>query len=72
MTGYRGRTGIYELLEVSPEIKKLVSAEPSIDPIRAQAIRQGMRSLRLSGAIKVAAGQTTIEEVLKVAPHSER
>jgi len=68
MTGYRGRTGIYELLEISPEIKRLVSAEPSIDPIRVQAIREGMRSLRLSGAIKVAAGQTTIEEVLKVAP----
>jgi general secretion pathway protein E len=68
MTGYRGRTGIYELLEMSPEIKRLVSAEPSIDPIRMQAIREGMHSLRVSGAMKVASGVTTIEEVLRAAP----
>jgi general secretion pathway protein E len=68
MTGYRGRSGIYELLEMSTEIKKLVVSEPSIDPIRNQAIREGMRTLRVSGAMRVAAGTTTVEEVLKVAP----
>ncbi len=71
MTGYRGRTGIYELLEVSPAIKKLVSAEPSIDPIRNQALREEMKPLRVSGAMKVANGQTTIEEVLKATPQIE-
>jgi general secretion pathway protein E len=68
MTGYRGRTGIYELLEVTTEIKKMVNAAPSIDALRAQGILEGMRSLRVSGAMKVAQGITTIEEVLKVAP----
>ncbi len=68
MTGYRGRAGIYELLEVSTDIKRLVVSEPSIDPIRNQAIREGMRTLRVSGAMKIAAGVTTLEEVLKVAP----
>lgn len=68
MTGYRGRSGIYELLEMSGEIKKLVVSEPTIDPIRNQSIREGMRTLRVSGAMKIAAGSTTVEEVLKVAP----
>jgi general secretion pathway protein E len=68
MTGYRGRTGIYELMEVTTEIKELVTREPNLEALRGQAIRQGMHSLRLSGALKVAQGLTTIEEVLKVAP----
>ncbi len=68
MTGYRGRTGIYELMELTSEIKSLVNAEPNLESLRGQAIRQGMHSLRLSGALKVAQGLTTIEEVLKVAP----
>jgi general secretion pathway protein E len=71
MTGFRGRTGIYELLEVTSEIKKLINAEPSIEALRAQGIRQGMRTLRVSGAMKVAQGVTTIEEVLKVAPAND-
>jgi general secretion pathway protein E len=68
MTGYRGRTGIYEILEVSTEIKKLVSAEPSIDAIRNRGLRESMRPLRVSGAMKVVAGVTTPEEVLKATP----
>ena len=68
MTGYRGRTGIYEILEVSTEIKALVSAAPSIDAIRQRGLREGMRPLRVSGAMKVVAGVTTIEEVLKATP----
>ena len=71
MTGYRGRTGIYEILEITPEIKKLVSAEPSIDPIRSRGLREGMRPLRVSGAMKVVAGTTTPEEVLKATPSIE-
>ena len=68
MTGYRGRLGIYEIMEVSAEIKKLLTGTPGIDPIRKQALRDGMKPLRVSGALKVVAGMTTIEEVLKVAP----
>lgn len=68
MTGYRGRTGIYELLEVTPELKKRISAEPVIDALRTQALTDGMKPLRLSGAMKIAAGQTTLEEVLRATP----
>ncbi len=71
MTGYRGRTGIYEILEVTPGIKTLVSSSPSIDAIRARAIREGMRPLRVSGAMKVMAGATTPEEVLKATPTAD-
>ena len=68
MTGYRGRTGIYEILEVTTEIKALVSTAPSIDAIRQRGLRDGMRPLRVSGAMKIVAGQTTVEEVLKATP----
>ena len=68
MTGYRGRTGIYEILEITTAIKSLVSAEPSIDAIRQRGLRDGMRPLRVSGAMKVVAGATTVEEVLKATP----
>jgi len=68
MTGYRGRTGIYELLEMSGEIKKRISTAPNIDAVRQQALQDGMKPLRLSGALKIAGGQTTIEEVLRATP----
>ena len=68
MTGYRGRLGIYEIMEVTAEIKKLLTGTPGIDPIRKQALRDGMKPLRVSGALKIVGGMTTIEEVLKVAP----
>ena len=68
MTGYRGRTGIYEILEISPAIKALVSGAPSIDAVRQRGLRDGMRPLRVSGAMKVVAGVTTVAEVLKATP----
>ncbi len=71
MTGYRGRTGIYEILEITTEIKALVSSTPSIDAIRQRGLRDGMRPLRVSGAMKVVAGATTVEEVLKATPTIE-
>ena len=67
-TGYRGRIGIYEMFTFSPEIKKLITDNCDIAALRQQAIKQGMRPLRLSGAQKVANGITTVEEVLRVAP----
>ena len=71
MTGYAGRIGIYELLPFSAAIKKLVGQSADLASIRAQAAREGMKPLRISGAIKVAAGLTTLEEVLKVAPPAD-
>ena len=68
MTGYLGRIGIYEILLMSPELKKLVSASADLAKIRDLAYREGMKPLRISGAVKVAAGITTMDEVMKVAP----
>jgi general secretion pathway protein E len=68
MTGYRGRSGIYEVMLLTPAIKRLVGTTPDLGKIREQAYKDGMKSLRISGAMKVAAGVTTFEEVLKVAP----
>jgi general secretion pathway protein E len=68
MTGYSGRIGIYEILLMSPELRKLINAETDIAALREQANREGMKPLRISGALKVAAGQTTLDEVMKTAP----
>jgi len=68
MTGYRGRTGIYEMLPLSAEMKKLVVKDAELAKIKALAHREGMQPLRLSGAEKVAAGITTAEEIIKIAP----
>ncbi len=68
MTGYMGRIGIYEILLLSPEVRKLITRDADLAKIREQATREGMKPLRISGALKIAAGQTTIEEVMKVAP----
>ncbi|TAK83423.1 MAG: type II/IV secretion system protein [Betaproteobacteria bacterium] len=68
MTGYMGRVGIYETLLFSSEIKSLVSQKAEIAALREQAFKDGMKPLRISGAMKVGAGLTTVDEVLKVAP----
>ncbi|MDR0476927.1 MAG: GspE/PulE family protein [Desulfobulbaceae bacterium] len=68
MTGYQGRVGLYEIMEMSPEIRKLVTETTDLARLREQAAREGMKPLRISGAQKVSAGLTTIEEVMKVAP----
>ena len=64
--GYRGRTGIYELLMVDDSVKKLVMNRMDSGTIKKEAGRQGMRSLRDDGAIKVLRGLTSIEEILRV------
>ncbi|MDR6677932.1 GspE/PulE family protein [Pseudomonas oryzihabitans] len=71
-TGYRGRAGVYEILTLSDSLRELVTGDTDITALRRQAFKEGMRSLRLSGAQKIAAGQTTMEEVLRVTPQSER
>ena len=67
-TGYLGRIGIYEILTLTVDIKRLLVAAPDLTKLTEAAYRAGMRPLRLSGLMKVAQGITTIEEVLKVAP----
>ncbi len=66
-SGYSGRVGIYELLEISSDIKALVTNACDVAPIKRQAIKNGMHLLRINGARKVAEGKTTIEEVMRVA-----
>ncbi|MGB7184195.1 MAG: GspE/PulE family protein, partial [Burkholderiaceae bacterium] len=69
MTGFRGRAGIYEMLTVDESIQsELARPEPNLERIRRKAMKRGMKPLRLAGAQKIAAGVTTFEEVLKVAP----
>jgi len=67
-TGYMGRMGIYEILIMNNELKRLVNDHADIVTITEAAYTDGMKALRLSGAMKVAHGLTTSEEVLKVAP----
>ena len=72
MTGYRGRIGLYEILMLSPDVKQLIADGAELAKVRDLAYREGMKPLRISGAMKVAAGMTTLAEVFKVAPPSER
>jgi general secretion pathway protein E len=65
-TGYRGRTGLYELLTVTQPFSKLIKEETDIHALRQQSIADGLKPLRIAGALKIAEGVTTAEEVLKV------
>jgi type IV pilus assembly protein PilB len=64
-TGYKGRVGLYEVMEVSEELKELVLVGASGLEIRRKAIDEGMITLRQSGLRKVKEGVTTIEEVVR-------
>ena len=64
--GYRGRSGIYELLPVDEETRELLLARKDAATIKGAAQRKGMKSLRDAGLAKAAAGETTLEEVLRV------
>ncbi|MCL4470276.1 MAG: GspE/PulE family protein [Gammaproteobacteria bacterium] len=68
MTGYLGRIGLYEMLPLSPGLRKLVTPGCDVAALREQAYKEGMKPLRISGAQKVASGLTTVDEVLKVTP----
>lgn len=67
-TGFLGRQGIYEVMPFSESLQALSDDKSSLVQLRKQAYKEGMRSLRLAGALKVAAGKTTISEVLRVTP----
>ncbi|MFH1154565.1 MAG: type IV-A pilus assembly ATPase PilB [Pseudomonadota bacterium] len=64
-TGYRGRVGLYELMEVTDEVAKAINANVAEDQLRKQAIMEGMKTLRDAGLEKVRKGFTSLEEVLK-------
>ena len=67
-TGYMGRQGIYEVLVNSPAVQPHITPQLDTSKIREVAMAEGMHTLRLSGASRVARGETTIEEVMRVAP----
>ncbi len=67
-TGYRGRAGLYELLLVNPAARKAVHPGLDSEALRRQAIKDGLRPLRLAGVMKVAEGLTTLEEILRNTP----
>ena len=64
-TGFRGRTGIYELLTVSEGFAHLIGEETDLAALRQQSAQDGMKPLRIAGAHKIIEGVTTADEVLK-------
>jgi len=68
MTGYFGRMGLYEIMTLSPALRRLIHADAEDSKIRDQAYKEGMKPLRVSGAMKIAGGLSTPDEVVKVAP----
>ena len=68
MTGFMGRMGIYELLTVGESFKALVQNGASMAELRQQAVADGMRPLRLAGALRAAEGLTTLQEVISATP----
>ena len=65
-TGYRGRTGLYELITISHAFNKLIRPETELSALRAQSIQDGTKPLRIAGAYKILEGTTSCDEVLKV------
>jgi general secretion pathway protein E len=68
MTGYRGRAGLYELMSLTEAARACVHPTMDEDALRRQAVTDGMHPLRAAGAMKVAEGVTTLEEVLRTTP----
>jgi type IV pilus assembly protein PilB len=64
-TGYKGRVGLYEVMEINDELRELILVGASALELKKKALEHGMITLRRSGLTKVALGQTTMEEVLR-------
>jgi type IV pilus assembly protein PilB len=64
-SGYRGRQGLYEVMALGPEIRRMILRGASVEELRDQAVREGMLTLRMDGMKKIARGVTTLEEVVK-------
>jgi general secretion pathway protein E len=71
MTGFKGRTGIYEIIVVDDTIRPLIVTRAASNVIKQQALKQGMRTLRDDGWTKVLEGITTVEEILRVSEEDE-
>jgi type II secretory ATPase GspE/PulE/Tfp pilus assembly ATPase PilB-like protein len=67
-TGYGGRTGVFEMLRIGPELRKLIDERASTPQIRQKAVEEGLVEFRHSALLKVAQGETSIEEVVRVLP----
>lgn len=65
-TGYYGRIGVYEIMEVTPALKRIIAAKGTTEQIREQAIKDGMHTLRMSASEYVIDGTTSISEMVKV------
>src|SRR5215470_10446711 len=63
--GYKGRTGLYEVMEINDELRELILVGASALELKKKAVEQGMLTLRRSGLVKIAAGMTTMDEVLR-------
>ncbi len=64
-TGYRGRAGLYEVMSLSPELRRLILRGASTAELQDQAVSEGMLTLRMDGIVKVKKGATTLEEIVK-------
>jgi general secretion pathway protein E len=67
-TGYLGRAGLYEIMPLSAHLKSRLSEQTDLADLREHAMREGMIPLRIAGCRKIAAGVTSVEEVLSAAP----
>jgi general secretion pathway protein E len=67
-SGFLGREGIYEIMVVDARLRESIGPACGIDDIRRAALACGMRSLRVAGAAKIAAGRTTLTEVMSIVP----
>jgi type IV pilus assembly protein PilB len=64
-TGYKGRAGLYEVMAMSPELRRMILRGASVSEMQEQAVSEGMLTLRMDGMKKVERGVTTLEEVVK-------
>jgi general secretion pathway protein E len=70
-TGYLGRTGVYEMMQLSPRVRGAITPSLDLSRLTDMALREGMKPLRISAAAQVAAGLTTVREVLNVLPPTD-
>jgi len=64
-SGYKGRAGLYEVMALSPELRRLILRGASTAELQEQAVSEGMLTLRMDGVVKIKKGVTTLEEVVK-------
>src|SRR5690606_872910 len=65
-TGYKGRQGIYEVLENTTDVQKMIVGNSTSEAIQTQAIKDGMVTMQTDGFVKALRGQTSVEEILRV------